>query len=127
MRSLLAAPAVGFVLIAAAAGHHHPSPHHGWHCNLHPACAVRVEHKRWRRVVAPYQGWLDSTSSCESGGNYRTNTGNGFYGGLQFTLSSWAAVGGRGLPSAAGRLEQEYRAILLRRVQGVGAWPVCGR
>jgi hypothetical protein len=78
------------------------------------------------RVVRPYRSWLRSTRLCESHGNYRTNTGNGFYGAYQFTLQSWAAVGGRGLPHLAARLEQDYRAVKLLRLQGPGAWPVCG-
>jgi hypothetical protein len=63
---------------------------------------------------------------CESGGNYATNTGNGFYGAYQFTLSSWASVGGRGRPDLAGPFEQDGRALRLRSIQGRGAWPVCG-
>lgn len=79
-----------------------------------------------RRTVRPFRAWLNATAACESGGNYSTNTGNGFYGGLQFTLTSWRAVGGTTRPDLAPRLEQRYRAVLLRRIQGVGAWPVCG-
>jgi len=79
-----------------------------------------------RRVVRPFRAWLASTRRCESGGNYSTNTGNGFYGAYQFTMSSWHAVGGRGMPHLNEKLEQDYRAVLLRRVQGTGAWPVCG-
>jgi hypothetical protein len=82
--------------------------------------------RRWYRFTAPYRGWLASTRSCESGGNYYINTGNGFYGAYQFTLQSWAAVGGRGMPHNARPLEQDYRAVRLLHVQGRGAWPVCG-
>lgn len=67
----------------------------------------------------------DRIAACESGGNWADNTGNGYYGGLQFTLSSWHAVGGSGLPSDASRSEQIYRAQLLQARQGWGAWPVC--
>ena len=82
-----------------------------------------------RRVTAPYRAWLASTRGCETRGQpdpYRTNTGNGFYGAYQFTLSSWAAVGGRGMPHLASPLEQDYRAVRLLHLQGRGAWPVCG-
>lgn len=62
---------------------------------------------------------------CESGGNWAINTGNGFYGGLQFTISSWQAVGGSGLPSDASREEQIMRGQQLQARQGWGAWPAC--
>jgi hypothetical protein len=80
----------------------------------------------WRRVAAPYRGWLAQVRQCESGGNYRTATGNGFWGAYQFTLSSWRAVGGSGYPHLASPAEQDYRAVRLLHVQGRGAWPNCG-
>lgn len=67
----------------------------------------------------------DRIAACESGGNWAINTGNGYYGGLQFTLSSWRAVGGSGYPNQASREEQIARAQLLQARQGWGAWPVC--
>lgn len=85
------------------------------------------ERRRWRRVVRPYSGYLARIASCESGGRWHIATGNGFYGGLQFTYSSWRAAGGRGYPHWATPLEQKYRAVRLSRVQGWGAWPVCSR
>lgn len=90
--------------------------------------ALRAERRRARKrlVVRPYRSWLRSTRMCESGGRYAINTGNGFYGAYQFTLSSWRYVGGRGWPHHARRLEQDYRAVRLLHVQGRGAWPVCG-
>ena len=81
---------------------------------------------RWWRVVRPYRAWLERTARCESGGRWYIATGNGFYGGLQFTLSSWRAVGGWGYPHNAGKLEQMYRGVRLLWLQGRGAWPVCG-
>jgi LysM repeat protein len=78
-------------------------------------------------VSAPSVGagvW-DQLAACESGGNWAINTGNGFYGGLQFTISSWAAVGGSGLPSSASRAEQIMRGKMLQARQGWGAWPAC--
>lgn len=62
---------------------------------------------------------------CESGGNWSIDTGNGFYGGLQFTLSSWRAVGGSGYPNQASASEQIALAEALQARQGWGAWPVC--
>lgn len=75
-------------------------------------------------VAASGSVW-DRIAACESGGNWAINTGNGFYGGLQFTLGSWQAVGGSGLPSNASRDEQIMRAQMLQARQGWGAWPVC--
>jgi LysM repeat protein len=67
----------------------------------------------------------DALSQCEAGGNWATNTGNGYYGGLQFTQSSWNAVGGSGLPSDASREEQIARAQMLAARSGMGSWPAC--
>lgn len=67
----------------------------------------------------------DRIAACESGGNWAINTGNGFYGGLQFTLGSWAGVGGSGNPADASRAEQISRAQMLQARQGWGAWPAC--
>lgn len=64
-------------------------------------------------------------AQCESGGNWAANTGNGYYGGLQFTLSSWRAVGGSGYPNQASASEQIARAKVLQARQGWGAWPAC--
>ncbi len=68
----------------------------------------------------------DAVAQCESGGNYAINTGNGFYGGLQFTLSTWAGYGGRGAPQNASKSEQIAVAERVLAGQGKGAWPVCG-
>lgn len=67
----------------------------------------------------------DRLAGCESGGNWSVNTGNGFYGGLQFSLSSWRGVGGSGYPHQASRAEQIARAERLLASQGWGAWPAC--
>ena len=70
----------------------------------------------------------DALSACESGGNWAINTGNGFYGGVQFNQSTWARHGGlRYAPRAdlATREEQIAIAEVTRAVQGWGAWPVC--
>lgn len=65
-------------------------------------------------------------AECESGGDWHINTGNGYYGGLQFSLPTWYSVGGRGLPSDNTPGEQAYRADILRVRSGLGQWPVCG-
>ncbi|HKN95672.1 MAG TPA: transglycosylase family protein [Pseudonocardiaceae bacterium] len=69
----------------------------------------------------------DAIAHCESGGNWATNTGNGFYGGLQFTMSTWHAYGGSGSPQNASRSEQIAVAERVLQGQGIGAWPVCGK
>jgi hypothetical protein len=69
----------------------------------------------------------DALAQCESGGNWSINTGNGYYGGLQFALGSWRAVGGQGYPHHASRAEQIRRAEMLLQIQGWGAWPACSR
>ncbi len=69
----------------------------------------------------------DAVAACESGGNWAINTGNGYYGGLQFTLGTWRANGGSGSPHMASREEQIRVAENVLRTQGIGAWPVCGR
>jgi LysM repeat protein len=91
------------------------------------AQAPSVTHVAAFSSVPPVAGgsvW-DTIAQCESGGNWAINTGNGFYGGLQFTLSSWRAVGGTGYPNQASREEQIARAQMLQARQGWGAWPVC--
>lgn len=70
-------------------------------------------------------GVWDRLAACESGGNWSINSGNGYYGGLQFSLSSWRAVGGSGYPHQASKAEQISRAEMLKARQGWGAWPAC--
>ena len=68
-------------------------------------------------------------AACESGGNWSTNTGNGFSGGLQFSQGTWDAYGGgQYASSAAGASESQQIAVAQRVLsgQGIGAWPVCG-
>jgi LysM repeat protein len=82
-------------------------------------------------LAAPAQAsdW-SGVAQCESGGNWAINTGNGFYGGLQFTQSTWAAYGGlKYAPRAdlASPSEQIAVAESVKAGQGIGAWPVCGK
>jgi hypothetical protein len=69
----------------------------------------------------------DAIAKCESGGNWATSTGNGYYGGLQFTMSTWHANGGQGAPQSASRAQQIAVAERVLSSQGIHAWPVCGR
>lgn len=68
----------------------------------------------------------DAVAACESGGNWSINTGNGYYGGLQFTLGTWQGNGGSGMPHHAPREEQIRVAENVMQTQGIGAWPTCG-
>lgn len=68
-------------------------------------------------------------AACESGGNWSTNTGNGFYGGLQFTQQTWLANGGGQYAPTADQASASQQIAVAQRVlatQGIGAWPVCG-
>ena len=71
-----------------------------------------------------YATW-DALAECESGGDWHINTGNGYYGGLQFSLSSWQAVGGTGYPHEASRETQILMGQRLYASSGWGAWPAC--
>ena len=70
----------------------------------------------------------DKIAQCESGGNWAENTGNGYYGGLQFSVGTWQAYGGSGLPSSAPRTTQIAIATKVRNASGgYGAWPACSQ
>ena len=70
----------------------------------------------------------DALAQCESGGNWAINTGNGYYGGLQFSLSTWRAYGGAGYPHEQSR---EYQIMIAEKVRaatgGYGSWPHCSQ
>ncbi|MFJ6900213.1 transglycosylase family protein [Streptomyces hokutonensis] len=71
----------------------------------------------------------DTVAQCESGGNWSINTGNGYYGGLQFSASTWAAYGGTAYASTANQASKSQQIAVAEKVlasQGKGAWPVCG-
>jgi LysM repeat protein len=78
--------------------------------------------------AAPHD-WT-GVAQCESGGNWSINTGNGYYGGLQFSASTWSAYGGGAYASRADLASPAEQIAVAERVlagQGIGAWPVCGR
>jgi ribosomal protein L29 len=93
------------------------------------AARERREAARERREAQAPQASpvLEAIAACESGGNPTTDTGNGFYGKYQFTLETWAAVGGSGNPAQASEAEQDQRAAILYAQAGGSPWPVCGR
>jgi uncharacterized protein YabE (DUF348 family) len=92
---------------------------------------VRVGTKE-EEAVAPAANFAsgstvwDQLAQCESGGNWAINTGNGYYGGLQFNLQTWQAYGGTGYPHENSRETQIAVATRLRDANGgYGAWPHC--
>lgn len=71
----------------------------------------------------------DQVAQCESGGNWSINTGNGYYGGLQFSSSTWAAYGGTQYAASADQASKSQQIAVAEKVlagQGKGAWPNCG-
>ena len=79
-----------------------------------PASALESQ-RTWNRLA-----------QCESGQDWDINTGNGYYGGLQFNPGTWQAYGGSGLPSDNSREEQIRVATALRDATGgYGSWPGC--
>lgn len=85
-------------------------------------------------AIAPAAGaasvsqW-DQVAACESGGNWQINTGNGYYGGLQFSAETWAGAGGIAYAPTADQATKEQQIEIAENVlamQGAGAWPNCG-
>src|SRR3954453_2542664 len=69
-------------------------------------------------------------AQCESGGNWSINTGNGYYGGLQFSQSTWEGYGGAAYAPRADLATPDQQITVAEAVlagQGIGAWPVCGQ
>lgn len=70
----------------------------------------------------------DRLAQCESGGNWSINSGNGYYGGLQFSVGTWQAYGGSGYPHENSKAEQIRIATKVRDARGgYGDWPACAR
>jgi resuscitation-promoting factor RpfA len=72
----------------------------------------------------------DAIAACESGGNWSTSTGNGYYGGLQFSAGTWRAYGGGAYAPTANQASRSQQIAIAEKVlqgQGIGAWPVCGK
>ncbi|MFF5304382.1 transglycosylase family protein [Streptomyces sp. NPDC013161] len=78
--------------------------------------------------AAADSGVWDRIAQCESGGNWHINTGNGYYGGLQFSAGTWRAYGGSAYAATADQASKSAQiavASKVQRAQGWGAWPVC--
>jgi uncharacterized protein YabE (DUF348 family) len=95
------------------------------------AALVRIGTKSRPAPTSNYasgSGAWDRIAACESGGNWAANTGNGYYGGLQFSLGTWQSYGGSGRPDQNSREAQIAIAEKVRAAEGgYGAWPVCGK
>ncbi|MGW0704403.1 transglycosylase family protein [Streptomyces sp. NPDC002643] len=79
-------------------------------------------------AAAADSGVWDRIAKCESGGNWHINTGNGYYGGLQFAASTWRAYGGTAYAATADKASKSQQiaiATKVQRAQGWGAWPTC--
>ena len=77
-------------------------------------------------TATPPGNW-DKIAACETGGDWNTDTGNGYYGGLQLNATTWRDYGGQGLPHQASKATQIGVAEKVLAKQGWGAWPVCSR
>ncbi|TQL49862.1 transglycosylase-like protein with SLT domain [Ornithinicoccus hortensis] len=78
--------------------------------------------------AAQADGVWDRVAQCESGGNWSINTGNGYYGGLQFAHSTWVGFGGQSYAAYAHQASKGQQIAIAQKVlavQGPGAWPVC--
>ncbi|MFB0615331.1 transglycosylase family protein [Streptomyces sp. AGS-58] len=79
-------------------------------------------------AAAADNGVWDRIAQCESGGNWHINTGNGYYGGLQFSAGTWRAYGGTAYAPTADQASRSAQITVATKVQGAqgwGAWPVC--
>ncbi len=106
-----------------------------WHAQ-HPAAAESFAEGQATEAPLPApvpaqpSGVWDRLAQCESGGNWAINTGNGYFGGLQFLGSTWNAYGGRELAARADLATREQQIVVAERIHddvGYGAWPACSR
>jgi hypothetical protein len=87
---------------------------------------ARARQRQYASVAVPPQ--LEAIAQCESGGDPTAVSSTGMYHGkYQFSIETWAAMGGSGLPSQAPEAEQDMRAAMLYAQSGPGQWPVCGQ
>jgi len=104
------------------------TPGHTWQAYRREARQLRrylhqlAVARRRAALVARWQPVAD----CEAGGNWHINSGNGYYGGLQFSMRTWQAHGGSGVPSEQPAWRQAEVGERVRASSGLGAWPHCG-
>jgi hypothetical protein len=84
-----------------------------------------TQHESIRRfaLIVRWSG----VANCESSGDWDISTGNGYYGGLQFTVGTWHAYGGEGMPNRQPAWYQAQIAERVRTASGLHHWPVCGK
>ncbi|MGH3497759.1 MAG: transglycosylase family protein [Nocardioidaceae bacterium] len=95
-----------------------------------PRPLIEVQGTKSRPVVTVSGNTVwDQLAQCESGGNWAINTGNGYYGGLQFTISTWDAYGGGSYASRPDLASRDQQIAIATKVRdasgGYGAWPAC--
>jgi Transglycosylase-like domain len=131
----------GLAAVATAAApdaHLVAKPAHGYRLSIAAEKAqlakARVRAERAERRAEQFElvggvspATLEAIAACESGGDPTVVDASGtYYGKYQFSLDTWAAVGGSGSPAEASEAEQDYRASLLYSRAGSSPWPVCG-
>lgn len=89
-----------------------------------PSTTATTEYLR-EQTTTRSSNQLASIRACESGGDYSTDTGNGYYGAYQFSWGTWASVGGSGNPAHASPAEQDMRAQMMIDSGRRGEWPNC--
>ena len=113
---------------APARGRHRKPNHHARNLGIATAplvAALPMIAATATPSAAATSAW-DRLAGCESGGNWGINTGNGYYGGLQFNLGTWQAYGGQGMPNEQPAWYQAQIADRVRVDSGLGHWPHCG-
>jgi hypothetical protein len=93
---------------------------HWWHDRAYAAMSAY----RYRHATTAWSPW-DRVAQCESGGRWNLDSGNGFYGGLQFTISTWIAAGGTRYAPRADLATREQQ-IAVASTLSLSNWPVCG-
>jgi Transglycosylase-like domain len=124
--TLLALTACSPLEEAAWLGWHRQDPQGAVDYLYDEGIADRPDHQGEQDSAGVYWPWTE-LAECESGGNWSADTGNGYYGGLQFAWGSWEAAGGAGNPAHASPSEQVMRGEILQDLQGWNAWPTCAR
>src|SRR5215471_4106027 len=114
-------------------------PRHRAPSNRHPVRTAAVAATAVAAVAAPLSSTLttanaattrtwDRLAGCEAGGNWHTNSGNGYYGGLQFSSGTWLAFGGGKYAARADLATKSEQIAIAEKVlksSGWGAWPAC--
>jgi hypothetical protein len=99
-----------------------------WHAQ--DSAAAQAHLATEQAAPAAETGVWDDLAACESGGNWAINTGNGYYGGLQFLGSTWNAYGGGDFAARADLASRDQQIVVAERIRddvGFGAWPGCSR